>query len=115
MSPSRPRVLHVGKFYPPVSGGMERVLQLLCEREKESVDTRGRGVTGFPAVHHGHGTAAAAQHLGGAQPGGAAANDQDVMECFYVFSHGSNAVAFASELANLSAVGVAPIRLGAHS
>ncbi|MEO6212392.1 MAG: glycosyltransferase [Vicinamibacterales bacterium] len=37
---SRPRVLHVGKFYPPVSGGMERVLQLLCEREQAEVDTR---------------------------------------------------------------------------
>ena len=36
----RPRVLHVGKFYPPVSGGMERVLQLLCERERTVVDTR---------------------------------------------------------------------------
>ena len=36
----RLRVLHLGKFYPPVSGGMERVLQLLCEREKTDVDTR---------------------------------------------------------------------------
>ena len=36
----RIRVLHVGKFYPPVSGGMERVLKLLCDREKASVDTR---------------------------------------------------------------------------
>ena len=34
------RVLHVGKFYPPVSGGMERVLQLLCEQERPAVDSR---------------------------------------------------------------------------
>ena len=40
MTARRPRVVHVGKFYPPVSGGMERVLQLLCERERAEVDTR---------------------------------------------------------------------------
>jgi rhamnosyl/mannosyltransferase len=40
MPAPRLRVLHVGKFYPPVSGGMERVLQLLCERERTVVDTR---------------------------------------------------------------------------
>ena len=34
------RVLHVGKFYPPVPGGMERVLQLLCESERPRVDSR---------------------------------------------------------------------------
>jgi glycosyltransferase involved in cell wall biosynthesis len=34
------RVLHVGKFYPPVPGGMERVLQLLCENERPEVDSR---------------------------------------------------------------------------
>jgi glycosyltransferase involved in cell wall biosynthesis len=39
---SRPdalRVLHVGKFYPPAPGGMERVVQLLCENERPGVDS----------------------------------------------------------------------------
>ena len=41
MNAGRPiRVLHVGKFYPPVPGGMERVLQLLCEHERPGVDSR---------------------------------------------------------------------------
>jgi rhamnosyl/mannosyltransferase len=34
------KVLHVGKFYPPVSGGMERMLQLLCEGERAIADSR---------------------------------------------------------------------------
>ncbi len=34
------RILHVGKFYPPARGGMERVLQLLAEGERGRVDTR---------------------------------------------------------------------------
>jgi rhamnosyl/mannosyltransferase len=35
------RVVHLGKFYPPVRGGMERVLQSLCEGERErGVDSR---------------------------------------------------------------------------
>ena len=41
MTGDRPiRVLHVGKFYPPVTGGMERMLQLLCENERPGVDSR---------------------------------------------------------------------------
>ncbi len=34
------RVLHVGKFYPPVPGGMEQVVRLLCENERPTIDSR---------------------------------------------------------------------------
>lgn len=34
------QVVHVGKFYPPVTGGMERVLQSLCEGPAGDVDSR---------------------------------------------------------------------------
>ena len=35
------RVTHLGKFYPPVAGGMERVLQALCEGERSlGLDSR---------------------------------------------------------------------------
>jgi glycosyltransferase involved in cell wall biosynthesis len=33
-------VLHVGKFYPPAPGGMERIVQLLCEGEQATTDSR---------------------------------------------------------------------------
>lgn len=36
----RLEVLHVGKFYPPAPGGMERVVQLLCEGEQATTDSR---------------------------------------------------------------------------
>jgi glycosyltransferase involved in cell wall biosynthesis len=34
------RVLHLGKFYPPYRGGMETMLQLLCEGERQKIDSR---------------------------------------------------------------------------
>ena len=36
----RIEVLHVGKYYPPAPGGMERVVQLLCEGEQATTDSR---------------------------------------------------------------------------
>ncbi len=34
------RVVHVGKFYPPVPGGIERVVQSLCEVTKGRLESR---------------------------------------------------------------------------
>jgi rhamnosyl/mannosyltransferase len=35
---SKIRVLHLAKYYPPARGGMERMLQLLCESTQDDVD-----------------------------------------------------------------------------
>jgi len=43
-------VLHVGKFYPPAPGGMEKVVQLLCEGERRTIDSR------VLVANHGPGT-----------------------------------------------------------
>ena len=32
------RVLHVGKFYPPHAGGMERVVETLCQATRGLVE-----------------------------------------------------------------------------
>ena len=34
------RVLHVGKFYPPRPGGMERVVETLCQASRGLVESR---------------------------------------------------------------------------
>ena len=34
------KVLHVGKYYPPVPGGMERVVQTLCGVTRDRLDSR---------------------------------------------------------------------------
>jgi rhamnosyl/mannosyltransferase len=39
-SPPLMRVLHVGKFYPPHHGGMERVVETLCQVSRGLVDSR---------------------------------------------------------------------------
>ncbi|HXG55007.1 MAG TPA: glycosyltransferase [Vicinamibacterales bacterium] len=40
MSRALTRVLHVGKFYPPVHGGMEQVLRSLCQATRGRLDSR---------------------------------------------------------------------------
>jgi glycosyltransferase involved in cell wall biosynthesis len=46
---TRPRVLHVGKFYPPVRGGMEQVLAALCQATRDRIDNQ---VLAFSGTAH---------------------------------------------------------------
>lgn len=46
------RVLHVGKFYPPARGGMEKVLQVLAESERGRVDSHVLVANDGPATVH---------------------------------------------------------------
>jgi len=48
----RIRVLHLGKYYPPVSGGIETVLETLCRHERSSVETRALVVNKAPGTRH---------------------------------------------------------------
>jgi rhamnosyl/mannosyltransferase len=36
----RPRILHLGKFYPPAKGGMETILQTMCRGERHAVQSQ---------------------------------------------------------------------------
>lgn len=46
------RILHLGKYYPPVSGGIETVLETLCRHERASVETRALVVTRAHRTSH---------------------------------------------------------------
>jgi glycosyltransferase involved in cell wall biosynthesis len=46
---SRLRVLHLGKYYAPVRGGIETVLELLCRGEQVSVESRALVINTAPA------------------------------------------------------------------
>lgn len=48
----RTRVVHVGKFYPPARGGMEKVLQVLAEAERTEVDNQVLVANDGPATLH---------------------------------------------------------------
>jgi glycosyltransferase involved in cell wall biosynthesis len=36
----KPRILHLGKFYPPTSGGIETALETLCHEESGTIENR---------------------------------------------------------------------------
>ena len=51
------KVLHLGKFYPPAKGGMETILELICERTAQHVQNRVLVANSRPAtVEERHGS-----------------------------------------------------------
>jgi glycosyltransferase involved in cell wall biosynthesis len=46
------RVVHLGKFYPPYRGGMETMLQLLCEGERQHIDSCALVANNQPVTVH---------------------------------------------------------------
>jgi len=53
-SSRRLRVVHLGKYYTPVRGGIETVLELLCRGEQASVESRALVINTSAATVHEH-------------------------------------------------------------
>ena len=49
---TRPRILHLGKYYPPVRGGIETVVETLCRGERSSAEPRALVLNTAPRTVH---------------------------------------------------------------